>query len=439
MFSWLIGRNMAQASVVIADQGFTSMASFLTGVMIARTCVKADYGVFIMGLSLIRFMIGIQESLVSIPYTIQYPRFGRDRQDAYLGSTVSLQLTICLLAWFSLAFILRLSAVLGPEVERNAIVSSVCLASLALMTREFVRATLLAELRVWRTLAMGLAANGLTVGALAWVYFNGTLKASWAFLIIAVCSGLPSLLVGICHWRRIRFITRELLSDCLTNWNLGRWLLARTLAFVLAVSSYPFALAFFHSTTEVAVYGACFQLASLLNPLFMGLSSYLRPKTARIAAGDCRRLRSVILTVMAGLTLPIVVLVATALIWGDWAMVRVYGPAYDGSRWILLLCVLGIGMYVLGNPLSIALEALKRTDMVFKGRGLGAATTLTVGLAATRVLGAPGAAMGLFLSHMACSVYWLCKVQILNGDASDEEATLTQEEDLLQERVEVSA
>ncbi len=417
---------MAQACIVIADQGFTSIASFLVGVLIARSCTRAEYGVFVMGLSLIRFIIGIQESLVSVPYTVQYPRYGKEGRNACLGSNVVLQLSICFVVLIGFVVGSRVTSALGENVALARIVFALCAASLALMIREFLRFVLLAELRVWTCLAMGLAANVLTIGALSWTQHNCTLSASGAFLIITCCSGIPAVIVSLLYWRQPRFMANQIRRDCVSNWDLGKWLLARTLAYVVAVSTYPFALAAFDGTTQVGVYGACLQLALLLNPLFMGLSSYLRPRTARVATDNPRRLRSMVFTMVAGLSLPIVMLVTAALIWGDWAMVHLYGPGYGGTRWILVTCVLATGMYVLGAPFSIAFEAVRRTDLTFIGRFVGAVATLTVGVAGTRMLGPQGAAVGLLCSHAVCNVYWVSKLQALEQSAPDTEPVFVQ-------------
>ena len=252
--------SMIQAGAVFTDQGFCSIANFLTGVLVARACTKSEYGVFVLGLTILRFMTGLQNSLVSIPYTIQYPRCKVNNRSAYLGSTLVHQLVICILTAIGFFVASRVFAWRGAEDAMVSTMFMLSVASAAFMMREFIRLVMLAELRVWLNLAMSLFANSLTITAMLIAYRTKTLDSPNAYLIIAVCSGVPALIITGIYWQKMTLVSRRITADFKDNFQLGKWLVARNFAYIGAVSVYPIALASFHGTAAVAVYGACFAL-----------------------------------------------------------------------------------------------------------------------------------------------------------------------------------
>lgn len=406
LFFLAVRPSVVQGLVVIGDQGLSSVTNFLTGVLIARACTKAEYGLFVLGFALMRLAISVQDSLISIPYTIEYPRCDERRRKSYLGSTLTHQWITCLVISAGLAVASPIVSVIFYNEAFAEVLLMLSVASFALSIREFMRLVMLAELRVWTNLAMGLAANVLTVGSLLVAYLSGSLNSPRAFLIVACCSGIPALAAVLLHWKRIRIIKQSIWKDVQTNWKHGKWLFARVLANTGALTLYPFLVAAMCGTAKAGVYGACMSLAALLNPLFMGMTSFLRPKMAHAATRDLSSVRRLALAAILILVLPVGLIIFTFLFFGNAALVHVFGEGYAGYGHVLVLCAMAIGASAFTAPLVTVLDAFARTDIAFRGRMVGVLATASIGLPLIWMGGLPGAALGLLVSQLMAGTYW---------------------------------
>jgi len=412
----LLEHPLAHAGATIADQGFCSATNFVTGILVARACPRTEFGLFVLGLTMARFLTGVQNSLVSIPYTIQYPRCPSEHRPIYLGSSLIQQFVLCIVCALGFLGASQVARHGGASAAWTKMLALLSLAGGALMMREFVRLLMLAELKFWANLAMSLVTNASILAGLAFAYFNARLNVHSALLIVALGSGIPALALIALRWRQATFAARAMLCDLKCNWQLGRWLLSRTLAHLGAMSAFPFVLAAFHGSGQAGIYGACFQLASLLNPLFMGSNLYLRPKASHLAATNPRRLAKVVIWVAAALGVPILLLLFGSVFWGNRVMAALYGQEYAATQQVLLMCVLAVGISVVGGPFAVAIDAMKRTDITFRGRLAGCVLSLSIGLVAIYLFGPLGAALALCLSQGATTAFWTRSFRQLRFD-----------------------
>ena len=68
--------SLVQAGAVIMDKGFCSIANFLTGVLVARACPKAEYGLYVLCFSLMIVAQQVQRNMTANPLTVYNPRLG---------------------------------------------------------------------------------------------------------------------------------------------------------------------------------------------------------------------------------------------------------------------------------------------------------------------------------------------------------------------------
>ena len=69
--------SLREGSIVLIDQGFFSVATFVTGVLVARASTKEEYAVYVLGWSLVLIIQGLQRALVNGPFTVYAPRLNR--------------------------------------------------------------------------------------------------------------------------------------------------------------------------------------------------------------------------------------------------------------------------------------------------------------------------------------------------------------------------
>ena len=405
LFAKVFRPSVRQAVVVLFDQGFCSIANFLTGVFVARACSKAEYGLYVLGFTLLMTAMGIQASLSGTPFTVLSPRLKPGERRLYLGSTLIQHLVVSALA--AVGFIIAagvLVAVGRTDCFANVLLA-LAAASVFMLLRDFMRYVLLAQLRVWASLLMGLAANILTVGMLFWAYTRGWLTAPVAYIILGGCSGLPVLLFLLSERKQIAFATNKLYQHVKENFHLGKWLIARTAAFFFAVQIYPLTLAAIRGPGAAAVYGACLGLASVLNPLFLGMDRFIGPKTAHAANQGFISVRRVVCLSIVAMCGPLLLLVSATVLFGGQAIVAVYGKNYTGLGGILLLIMVNKSLGGLVAPLSNGINALRRPEIVFIGHLFAAGVSLIIGLPLVYAVGAFGAAIGLLLATISRAVY----------------------------------
>src|SRR5271156_525922 len=108
--------SLHQGAVSLTDQAIVSATNFLTGVIIARSCSKAELGLYMLGFSLILLITDLQSSLISTPYMIYAPRLKGAAQALYTGSTLIHQLVFSVLTTvLLLGGALLTTAGIGPQ------------------------------------------------------------------------------------------------------------------------------------------------------------------------------------------------------------------------------------------------------------------------------------------------------------------------------------
>ena len=85
-------RALHQGFLSLADQAVASITNFVTGVIIARATSKEEFGLYMLGFTLIMLMTDLQTSLIATPYMVYAPRLKGTEQALYAGSTLIHQL-----------------------------------------------------------------------------------------------------------------------------------------------------------------------------------------------------------------------------------------------------------------------------------------------------------------------------------------------------------
>ena len=104
----LLRPSVRQALVVLFDQGGYSIATFLTGTLVARAAAKTEYATFVLGLTLVFFSGLIQRSLVAIPFSVLSQPLTERQRASYLGNSFVQHISLSIL--ITLAFIIAWGA-----------------------------------------------------------------------------------------------------------------------------------------------------------------------------------------------------------------------------------------------------------------------------------------------------------------------------------------
>jgi O-antigen/teichoic acid export membrane protein len=398
-------KALHQIIVSLADQAVASGTSFVTGVIIARSCSKEEFGLYMLGFSLILLMTDFQTLLISTPYMVYAPRLKGRAHALYTGSTLIHQLAFCLLT--ILALVCGASAVtigVGPRGLGPVLWALVAVIGL-IMLREFARRVCFARLKLMTAFVFDtFIAVGQIGGLLLLARFH-LLSASRAYWVIGTACGIAVLwwlwsARGVYHPRM-----SESLADLKKNWVFGKWVFASGLVWAISMSLYPWFLAAFHGIASTAVWAACLGVVSVANPALLGIQNLVGPKISHVyAAEGPRALRRLVLKITAVIALPTSLLWLVMFFWGGRLIGLLYGRQYAGNNLVVSILALNLLVTAVAFSFSRALFAIERADVDFLVNFAALFIMLTLGFWLVRALGPLGAALGLLGANLVTSV-----------------------------------
>jgi O-antigen/teichoic acid export membrane protein len=390
-------RMLRSGALSVFDQAIVSGTSFATSVLIGRLCSRAELGTYYLALSVVLFVRGVQEQLVSAPYTVYAQRRAGGDLAAYSGSIFVHQGMLTLLALTALAGLGLGAAAFGPSgslLEGGSAAVAVLAAMPFLLLREHIRQFAFARFRLGTVIALDAAVAFAQLGGLAVLALTGTLHVASVYAVM----GLACLLAGA-GWialggRPCRFDAARLWSDWTHNWRFGRWMLASFLVGSSAPYVMPWFVAALHGTGDTGVLAACSTLVGLANAFVMGLTNALSPQAAQaFIAGGTAELRRVLWKTAALFLVTLGPFCGLALVAGEWIAVFVYGGKYAGAGAIITVYAAATLASSLAITAGNGLCAMERPSANFAADAVALVATIIAAALLVPGCGVLGAAL----------------------------------------------
>lgn len=425
----------------IIDQTIVSGTSFCLSVIIARKCSKEELGMYVLGMSIVLFVVGFQNSLITMPYMFYSPRPDGRIDVQYAGSTLTHALGLSIIVIVVLVGVAGIVAYPLGVSGLGRIVWVLAGVITFILLREYARRICFAWLQPGTAIVMDLLAATVQIGGL--VYFSrlGLLSATWAYWATGLGCGLAALW-WLVSWRQ-NFEVRlsRVTSDFLRNWSFGKWIFAGGLIYTARSDLYPWFLAGLHGTAATATFAACMGVTLFANPFFIALSNFLGPKAAHnFANGGIAALRRMVYKATFLIAVAMVLFTVAILIGGNRLVILIYGNQYAGGGAIISVLVLSLlaGAVTLG--LDAALCAMNLPSAIFYANGLGLCVTVFVGFWMAKYYGPLGAAYGLLAASIVTSASkYLSFSRLMNEGTVQETAhRLLRPETLGQESVPIA-
>jgi O-antigen/teichoic acid export membrane protein len=396
---------LSQGVLSLADQAVASITNFVTGVIIARASSKEQFGLYMLGFSLILLLSDLQTSLIATPYMVFAPRLKGRAHALYAGSTLIHQVVFSLLTMLALvggAVANRFGV--GPHGLEPVLWALSCVVCF-IMLREFVRRMFFAGLQLKTAFLFDICIGlGQIVGLLLLAHFH-LVSASRAYWLVGSTCGIA---VALWLWldRRSYQLRRDqAIADLKKNWLFGKWVFASGLVWTAATNLYPWLLASFHGAAAAGVFAACIGVVSASNPALLGIQNLVGPKIAHeYAAKGERALRRLVLKISAALAVPVSLLALGLILWGDRLIALLYGSRYAGNGRVVAILALNLLVTAVGFSYSRALFAIERANVDFLLNCAALFIMMTLGLWLVRTYGPLGAAAGLLAANMVTQV-----------------------------------
>ena len=398
-------RALNQGFLSLADQAVASVTNFATGVIIARASSKEEFGLYMLGFTLILLVTDLQTSLIATPYMVYAPRLQGRAHAQYTGSTLIHQVVFSLLT--TLVVIGAACAArfgVGPHGLEPVLWALAGVGSL-IMLREFVRRICFASLKLRTVFVFDVFIGvGQICGLLVLAHFK-LLSASRAYWVIGATCGLAVLCWLWLNRHHYHLRIDESVLDLKRNLVFGKWVFASGLLWTASTNLYPWLLAFFHGAAAAGVFAACLGVVSASNPALLGIQNFLGPKIAHVYATRGRiGLRKFVLKISGSMAIPVSLLTLIMIFWGDRFIGLLYGSRYTGNGRVVAILACNLLLSAVVFSYSRALFAIERADLDFALNFAAIFIMLTLGLWLVKIHGPFGAALGLIIAGGVTSI-----------------------------------
>jgi len=392
---------------VLGDQGLSSLTSFVTGMVLTRACSKQDFGIYVLAMSIIFTVLGFQRALISTPYTICRCDFNENIQKRYLRTIFLFRtfLTVVVVAGSSVFLLCKM---LGSQNADWKLLIVFLFALSGHTFYFFLKDTLLAQLKVGLNLAMGIAINSCILICLLGFYFGGKLNLGIYFGILAavtiICTNVVRYFLRIqkipkSSMRHIRFFLA-------TNWKTGKWITSTNLLFSIVSQMYPWLLALYFGSKEVALFGVATGATRFFNPVLQGLNAYFLPKLSSLR-DQKERFTNSLIGLGVFMFCMAVILVITGYFWGEQIISLIYSSKYEGLGNIAFLAFCDQALQIAALPIDISLNALKRTDIGFQSVIIRVIIMVLLGIFLCLNFSVEGAIIAIIAEKIAAYIFCL--------------------------------
>ena len=398
--------------LTLVDQSVVSGTNFVTGIVMARSVPKEDFGLFVLGLTVILVITNILTALISTPLTYIAPRLRREELSSYLGSTAIHQFSLAAIVT-SLLFIASLfMSLLSDEPGLGKVLLILAFIMPITLFREYIRRLYFATLKVKNSLVLDIFVSALQISGLLALVFLDKITVYYGLIWIGISCLFPCLIFLVDVLKLTRFQLSSVVDDFLRGWAIAKWVSVGIAAHSASNQSYPWMLAGFHGAVSAGVFGACMGPLLLTNPFFLGMANFLGPNIAheKEKSGveglkELAKMATLLLMFVTG------IFCIFLFIFGDQIVVLFYGNQYGGNG--LIVSVLAVSLFISGCvcPIRSSLIALDKPDLICKSFLAELAVAATIGIWAAATFGPLGAAAGLLAGNTVASgiqagYYW---------------------------------
>lgn len=177
-----------KAGLSVLDQAVVSATNFLTSLLLARICTPDEYGAFVIALSILLFLNGLQASIICGPMMVIGAAKTGDERNGYFKALFTGQLILSLAIMTAVFLALAVSGVIGNEMRfwNNAFLMMGIVIPFV-QVQEFFKRMLITSLSMGKALAIDLVLAVVQLGLIfgLWRYGNIDLLIDGAGILSA--------------------------------------------------------------------------------------------------------------------------------------------------------------------------------------------------------------------------------------------------------------
>ncbi len=394
-------KTLRKGIVPLIDQAIVSTTNFLTSVIVGRACSKEQFGLYMLGWSIVLFVTSLQESLISMPYMVYVPRFKtRERRYQFTGSTLVHQMGLGVLTAIVLAVSgMILSFGFGPR-DLADVVWALVVTVVFILMRQYARRISFANLQFTTALFLDLTVAVIQISGLLLLSYLGLLSASHVYLVAGLSCCIAAGFWIVKNRNTIAIQFSKVISDLGHNWSLGKWVFGSGLLWAFRTQMFPWVLATFHGTAATGVLAACIGVVSIGNPVILGLQNYLGPKiTHSFANQHVKALRRFVIKASVIYSCLIIPFLVILILLGGRLVTLLYGYKYSGNGFVVVVLAVNLIVSVIVFPFIRALFTIEYAHIDFIVNIGMLFIMFTIGFWLIKSFGPLGAAYGMLVTN----------------------------------------
>jgi O-antigen/teichoic acid export membrane protein len=401
-----------RALLAVFDQAIVSGTRFVTTVLLGRLCGPQELGSYTLAFTFYSLVACVQESLISLPYTIFSRRMDPKDRRYFSGSVLAHCVLLGVVATPILLLVASGAASWLPSAELRPTIAFMALSLPLALLVEFARRYALADLDLKAAIRIDATMAGLQLTALAMLVATQRLSASAAYGAIGLAAAITAALWYRGTRQHVRFAARNVRAAAASNWQFGRWGVASQLIFVARGAVSPWLLAALVGTAATGIYAACEMVILLANPLLLAFNNVMAPQASEafVAAGR-RGVRRLVVRSTLALTLA-------------YLLSLVYGEAYANYQQVVTLLAVAIVVEGLGMGAANGLWAIEKPQVNFVANATGSIVALVATAVTVGTWGVAGAALGSLAGRSISSALLVGALLWMTGNTSSTKGAL---------------
>lgn len=362
----LISRLKSAFLVPFIDQGVTSAANVLTGIILARSCDKSEFGLYTLGLTIILFGLNFQTSVIWTPYTVFSPRLSDRSRVLFTGSTFIHQAVSSAVLVFSIAIFIAVFHFQLSDDRFSRLFLVLLISIYPYLIREYCRRIAFANLRFISALKLDSSVAFTQLALMFLVLYFYHLSASIVFLIISLCTGISASFWLIKNRKIFAISHKSIAPDWQKNWHFGKWIFASSVLWGIQAYVTPWVVTHVQGLESAGAWAACIGAIAIGNPILLATQNYTGPTLANSFAdnGALHLVSQVKRLVFKIGTVSVFFLTLLAL-FGEKLVALMYGSQYQGFGVVVTLLALNFVFSVIQVPLTSAFFVLNYVRLDF--------------------------------------------------------------------------
>lgn len=400
-------KSIKQVAWTIGEQGFSSITFFIITMLLARAVSKEEFGLYILGLTLIMISQGFQGALITTPYAILYHNHkNNNKGDEFTKFSFYMQHAFIFI--FSILFMITaIYFYLLNEELLMIFTFFLYLYFIGYSYYFFNKSLLITQFNIKNNFIFCILIYTMSLFIMFIFYYKESLSINLALSIFGVTSLFISVIFINITYKQFYFNKISCLHKSAffkENWDLGKWMIGSNFAFIFSIQVFPWLLLFFWDLKSVAELGVVLGATRILTPAIQGLSSFLLPKLTQYTH-SIYKFKNIFTKIFLLTQVTSIILVLIGFFYGNIIIELLYSSKYENLGILITLGFLIQGLNIINMPIKISLNAFKRTDIGFISLMLGAFIALTIGVFLTWKFNVLGALLGILVSTLVSMIY----------------------------------